>query len=67
MWFGRTDSILLLIGPEGGWTEDEVASARAHGAIEVAITDTVLRIETAAVVGAGLIASAPDEQGHRSA
>jgi 16S rRNA (uracil1498-N3)-methyltransferase len=67
MWFGRTDSIWLLVGPEGGWSDDEVASARSHGAIEVAITDTVLRVETAAVVGAGLIASAPDERGHRSA
>jgi 16S rRNA (uracil1498-N3)-methyltransferase len=67
MWFGHADAVWLLIGPEGGWTDDEVASAKAHGAIEVSITDTVLRVETAAVVGAGLIASASDEEGHRSA
>jgi 16S rRNA (uracil1498-N3)-methyltransferase len=50
---------LLLIGPEGGWTEDELSSLVTHGAREVSLTATVLRIETAAVVAAGVALLVP--------
>jgi 16S rRNA (uracil1498-N3)-methyltransferase len=50
--------ILLLIGPEGGWTEAELSGLVARGAIEASLTPTVLRLETAAVVAAGVAASA---------
>lgn len=41
---------LVLIGPEGGFTENEVASAVDAGAACIAWPGTILRIETAAVV-----------------
>lgn len=46
----------LLVGPEGGWSRDEVASLEALGCRRLNLGPTVLRIETAAVLGcAGLL------------
>ena len=39
----------LLIGPEGGFAEKEVAQALSHGARPVSLGPAILRIETAAV------------------
>jgi len=47
----------LLIGPEGGWTDQEEDAFRAAGFTAVALTPSVLRIETAALVAAGAVAS----------
>jgi 16S rRNA (uracil1498-N3)-methyltransferase len=41
--------ITILVGPEGGFTEEEVAQATGGGAGLVALESAVLRIETAAV------------------
>jgi 16S rRNA (uracil1498-N3)-methyltransferase len=48
-------SIALLIGPEGGFTEEEVALAREEGAIAIGLGPRILRTETAAVVASALI------------
>ncbi|MBX6314173.1 MAG: 16S rRNA (uracil(1498)-N(3))-methyltransferase [Isosphaeraceae bacterium] len=45
----------LAIGPEGGFTDAEVAAARAAGWQLVGLGPTILRIETAGLVGAALI------------
>jgi len=50
--------LMILIGPEGGWTDTEDASCRAAGAIAVSVTATTLRIETAAVAAAAIVQSA---------
>ncbi len=42
-------TLLALIGPEGGWTDDETARARAAGARVVSLGPLVLRVETAAM------------------
>jgi len=42
--------IVVLIGPEGGLTVDEVGIARAHGFTTVSLGPRVLRTETAAIV-----------------
>lgn len=42
--------VTIAIGPEGGWSPDEVRTARASGWLEVAIGPYVLRTETAALV-----------------
>lgn len=42
-------SVLVLIGPEGGWSDAERTSARDAGAVQVGLSATVLRTETAAV------------------
>lgn len=49
---GNTGRIGLLIGPEGGWSEAELAQARDAGARIVSFGPHVMRIGSAAVVGA---------------
>ena len=49
---GRAGSgrpVLLIVGPEGGLTSDEVAAARAAGAISLGLGPNLLRIETAGI------------------
>jgi 16S rRNA (uracil1498-N3)-methyltransferase len=45
----------LLIGPEGGWSPVEIDRMNRAGLTAVALTATVLRVETAAVVAAGMV------------
>lgn len=47
--------VRVFIGPEGGFTPDELDHARRLGVPIIALGPTVLRIETAAVVSAGLL------------
>jgi len=42
-------NILVLIGPEGDFTPEEVALAKQAGCIPVSLGDLVLRVETAAI------------------
>lgn len=44
-----TQDIVLLIGPEGGFTEEEIREVLAQGARPVSLGSAILRIETAAV------------------
>jgi 16S rRNA (uracil1498-N3)-methyltransferase len=46
---------LYLIGPEGGWTDAEIAAARANGFHLVSLGAGILKAETAAIVGGALI------------
>ena len=46
---------VLFIGPEGGFTADEVAAAKAEGITPVSLGPRILRAETAAIVGSALI------------
>ena len=43
--------LALGVGPEGGWTDEEYAAARAAGFIEAGLGDNILRTETAVVAG----------------
>ena len=47
--------VALLIGPEGGLTQQEVALARQHGALVVRMGPRILRTETAAVAAAAIV------------
>jgi 16S rRNA (uracil1498-N3)-methyltransferase len=49
------DSIVLVIGPEGGISDDELAELAGAGADPVRLGPTVLRTSTAAAVGLGAI------------
>lgn len=51
------EAITLAIGPEGGFTDDEVGKAQIQGWIPVSLGTTLLRIETAGIVGAALVLS----------
>jgi 16S rRNA (uracil1498-N3)-methyltransferase len=54
------DRAALLIGPEGGWTEAEVALARSLGWRQIGLGSTILRIETAALVASALVLALVD-------
>lgn len=47
----KTDSIAVFIGPEGGWTEEEIKMAREKDAEIISFGTPVLRGETAALIG----------------
>jgi 16S rRNA (uracil1498-N3)-methyltransferase len=47
--------VIYLIGPEGGWTDRELLSARNAGFHAVSLGAAILKAETAAIVGAALI------------
>jgi 16S rRNA (uracil1498-N3)-methyltransferase len=49
-------SVLLLVGPKGGWTDGEETELRAAGFEAVSLGRRILRAETAAVAGAAMIA-----------
>jgi 16S rRNA (uracil1498-N3)-methyltransferase len=42
-------AVVVLVGPEGGLADDELAAARAHGFVAVTLGPRVLRAETAAI------------------
>ncbi len=51
----RPGSILILIGPEGDFTESEVELATNAGFVPVSLGDHVLRVDTAAISIAGYV------------
>lgn len=48
------DTVGILIGPEGGFEESEIASAIEAGAKTVSLGKRILRTETAAIVSVGM-------------
>ena len=48
-------NILVLIGPEGDFSDEEVELAKKNGFIPISLGDLVLRVETAAVAVASFI------------
>jgi 16S rRNA (uracil1498-N3)-methyltransferase len=52
------DSIALLTGPEGGWTDGERAAATAAGWTAVSLGPAILRAETASLAAAAIMAHA---------
>lgn len=54
-WDKIDGSVIILIGPEGGITEDEITFLTDEGFTGVRLCSTILRAETAAVLFAGLV------------
>lgn len=50
-------NVAVLIGPEGGWTEQEVELAKAQNAQIITLGPRILRTETAAIVASALVLS----------
>ncbi len=50
--------VVLAVGPEGGWTDDELQSFRQAGWISASLGGTILRAETAAIAATAVVASA---------
>jgi 16S rRNA (uracil1498-N3)-methyltransferase len=55
--------VLVVIGPEGGFSDGEREAMRRGGLASVSLGPTVLRTETAAVVAAGCLLAAGDLAG----
>ena len=51
----KSKQINLFIGPEGGFTEEEIATAKEHGVIPVSLGPRILRAETAGLAAASAI------------
>ena len=60
---GHQHSIVLLIGPEGGWTTDEQRLAQEQGFIPLTLGPRILRAETATIAALSILQSRLDEQG----
>ena len=54
---GEEKRILYFIGPEGGFTQEEVEYLREHGAVEISLGKRIYRAETAAIVIGGILAN----------
>lgn len=48
-------SAALAIGPEGGWTDDEIAVGRAAGFLETSLGENILRTETAVLASLAIL------------
>jgi 16S rRNA (uracil1498-N3)-methyltransferase len=55
-----TKNVIAVIGPEGGITDNEKALLEGCGAKFVRLTDTILRVETAALAFASIFTAARD-------
>ena len=49
------DTIVLAVGPEGGWRDEELAQARTHNFLPVTLGARILRAETATVAALSVI------------
>jgi len=60
---GAPAPTVVLVGPEGGFSPAEIAAAETAGFVPVALGPRILRVETAAIVAAALVADAYGELG----
>ncbi len=54
---GAADTVLLVIGPEGGWNEEEVRLAKEQGFQTITLGPRILRAETAAIAAISILQS----------
>lgn len=54
----REDTVALLVGPEGGWTDEERAAFTLEGWVPVSLGPSILRAETAALAALAVVSSA---------
>ena len=55
---GAEDTVAILTGPEGGWTDGERASFRSAGWTPVSLGSLILRAETAAIAALAVVSQA---------
>ena len=55
---GAKDTVALLTGPEGGWTEEERAAFTAAGWTPVSLGPLILRAETAVIAALAVVSQA---------
>jgi 16S rRNA (uracil1498-N3)-methyltransferase len=49
------NSLVLAVGPEGGWTEEELAQFAAAGWVPASLGNAILRAETAAIAALAVV------------
>lgn len=49
----KGEKVLVIIGPEGGFSESEFEFFSAHGIVKASLGELILRAETAVIVGLG--------------
>ncbi len=52
---GKAARVALMVGPEGGFTEEEVDAACQNGAVPISLGPRILRTETCAIVASSLV------------
>lgn len=52
-----TGSVLVVIGPEGGWSQEEVHMAEQAGVVPITLGQYILRAETAAIAAISILQS----------
>ena len=52
---GRKSNVNLFVGPEGGWTEQELKISKESGAKIISLGPRVLRAETAGIIAAAIL------------
>lgn len=52
-----TDTITLIVGPEGGWAEEELSQAMDGQGLAVSLGEHILRADTAAVTALSIVQS----------
>lgn len=57
----KGDKAIVFVGPEGGWSEEEVKEAKKSGYKAVSLGRRILRAETASIYVASLFAAIGDE------
>jgi 16S rRNA (uracil1498-N3)-methyltransferase len=63
----KRSAAVLAIGPEGGWTDDEIAAARAAGFAEASLGESILRTETAVIAALAILHFVlSDPKGHQA-
>jgi 16S rRNA (uracil1498-N3)-methyltransferase len=60
---GKAPAVALMVGPEGGFTDDEVNTACQNGAVPINLGPRILRTETCAIVASALILHELGEMG----
>lgn len=60
---GRRGSVLVVVGPEGGFSPDECREAEEAGAVSVGLGRRILRCETAGMVAAACLLYETGEMG----
>jgi 16S rRNA (uracil1498-N3)-methyltransferase len=53
-----SEEIILAVGPEGGWTEEELQQFHTAGWVAASLGSTILRAETAAIAATAIVISA---------
>ena len=51
----KAEEVLLAIGPEGGWTQDELDLFHEEGWLSASLGPTILRTETAAIAATAIL------------